>query len=127
MKYSQILPNEWQTRVRINTLDLERALERASTMAREGQNNLVRFILGDNEITLKADSEIGQAIEKVGCYIEGEELEIAFNARYMSDVLKNLEDDEIYLCFNTNISPCVIRPIEKQNYIYLVLPVRIYA
>ena len=70
---------------------------------------------------------MGQAVERISCQMEGEELEIAFNARYMSDVLKNLDEDEMYLCFNTNISPCVIRPVEGEDFLYLVLPVRIYA
>ena len=70
---------------------------------------------------------MGQAVERISCQMEGEELEIAFNARYMNDVLKILDEDEMYLCFNTNISPCVIRPVEGDDFLYLVLPVRIYA
>ena len=127
VKYSQILPSEWQTRVRVSTAEFAAALERASTLAREGRNNLVRFLLGSSEMTMKADSEMGQAVERINCQMEGEELEIAFNARYMNDVLKNLDEDEMYLCFNTNISPCVIRPVEGEDFLYLVLPVRIYA
>ena len=44
---------------------------------------------------------------------------------YVCDV--NLDEDEMYLCFNTNISPCVIRPVTGDDFLYLVLPVRIYA
>jgi DNA polymerase-3 subunit beta len=127
VKYNQILPSEWRSRAKVATSEFGAALERASTLAREGRNNLVRFNMTSSEIVLKADSEFGQANEKIGCKLEGEELEIAFNARYLNDILKNLDEDELYLCFNTNISPCVIRPIEGDDFLYLVLPVRIYA
>ena len=127
VKYSQILPSEWQTRVRLSSAEFNAALDRASTMAREGRTNRVIFLISGGEMTITADSEMGKVVERVSCQIEGEDLEIGFNARYMTDVLKNMDEDEMYLCFNTNISPCVIRPVTGDDFLYLVLPVRIYT
>ena len=87
----------------------------------------MRLNLTAGEMLLSADSEFGKVQEKVPLALEGEGLEIAFNARYLSDMLKNIDDEAVYLCFNTNISPCVVRPLEGADYLYLVLPVRIYA
>ena len=127
IKYRQILPAEWQSRAQIDVKVLSDAIDRASTVAREGRNNLVRLNLSTGEMLLSADSEFGKVQEKVPLALEGEGLEIAFNARYLSDMLKNIDDEAVYLCFNTNISPCVVRPLEGADYLYLVLPVRIYA
>jgi len=127
IKYQQILPSEWKSRIRVATSDLSAALERVSTMARGGTNNLIYFLLKEGELQLQAESEQGQADDRVPCKLEGEELEIAFNARYMMDVMRNLGEDEMYICFNSNISPCTIRPVEGNHFLYLVLPVRIYA
>ena len=57
----------------------------------------------------------------------GEDIEIAFNAKYFTDVLRVLDDDEIYLDMNNNISPCVVRPIQGNAYYYLILPVRLFS
>lgn len=57
-------------------------------------------------------------------HLEGES-EIAFNARYISDVIKNIDNECCMLSMNTNVSPCVVSPVEGDDYLYLVLPVRV--
>ena len=57
---------------------------------------------------------------------EGKDITIAFNVRYITDVLKALSDDEIVMRFNSNVSPCVICPTQGERYLYLVLPVRVF-
>ena len=51
---------------------------------------------------------------------------IAFNVRYITDVLKALSDDQVVMRFNSNVSPCVVCPTEGDAYLYLVLPVRVF-
>ena len=125
VKYKSILPNEYQTRVRVEIDELLNAIERASILSREENNNLIKFEIREDTIAITANSEIGKAFEEIPAIIEGKELLIAFNARYMTDVLKNIEDVEVLLDFNTNISPCVLKPEEGDSYLYLVLPVQI--
>jgi len=48
------------------------------------------------------------------------------NARYLSDVIRNISEDELCMRFNSNVSPCVICPPEGDQYVYLVLPVRVF-
>ena len=61
-------------------------------------------------------------VEAIGA---NEEIEIAFNARYISDVVKNIDDECCMLSMNTNVSPCVVSPVDGDEYLYLVLPVRV--
>jgi len=56
---------------------------------------------------------------------EGESLEIGFNPKYFLDALKNIEDEEIYIDFGSNISPAVIRPIVSDSYTYMILPIKL--
>jgi DNA polymerase-3 subunit beta len=127
IKYRQIIPGDWTTRAKVSTEMMESCVERASLMAREGRNNLIRMKVGDGRIVITSNSESGDVYEELDAEIEGEDLEIAFNVRYMMDVLRVLRDEEIYLRFNSSVSPCLICPVEGDAYVYLVLPVRVHA
>ena len=124
-RYRRILPTEWHTKVKVNRAAFEKALDLAGLMAREGKNNLVRFQIADQQLTMTSNAEQGDVLEQVDLMVDGKDLEIAFNVRYMSDVLKALDEDEICLRFNSNVSPCEICPPEGDEYLYLVLPVRV--
>lgn len=126
IRYQQILPTEWQTRIRVRRDDLDHAIDRASLIAREGKNNLVRFDVAEHTLTLTSNAELGEVYEQMEILTEGKDIEIAFNVRYVSDVLRVLEDEYISLRFNTNVSPCVLCPPEGESYLYLVLPVRVF-
>ena len=57
--------------------------------------------------------------------MQGDEIQIAFNSRYLLDVLKNMEEDEVVMKMTSSISPCVIEEVNNENAKYLVLPVRL--
>ncbi len=126
INYRQILPAAWLTRITVKKKELQEAIERASLMAREGKNNLIRMSAANNLLKITSMSELGDVLEELDITLEGDEIEIAFNARYISDVIKNVEDDCCTLSMNTNVSPCVISPVDGDGYLYLVLPVRVY-
>ncbi len=126
INYRQILPTAWLTRITVKRRELQEAVERASLMAKEGKNNLIRMKAAQEELRITSMSEVGDVLEVLDAHLEGENIEIAFNARYISDVIKNVDEDLCTLCMNTNVSPCVIAPLEGDSYLYLVLPVRVY-
>lgn len=125
IRYRQILPGAAHTQVRLSIPQLYGAVERAQILAREGRNNLVKFTIREETLVVTAQSELGEVYEEIPAEVDGKPLEIAFNARYVYDVLKCLNQDEpVSLDFTTNVSPCVLRPIEGEGFVYLVLPVR---
>ena len=126
IRYRQILPEEWQTRVTVERAELGSAIDRASLIAREGKSNLVCFKLDGETLEVSSNSETGDMEEKMQVITEGKDLTIAFNVRYITDVLKALSDDQIVMRFNSNVSPCVVCPVEGDSYLYLVLPVRVF-
>lgn len=126
IKYRQIIPTEWQTRFTVSSGELAQSIDRASTIS-SGTNNLVVFNVGLNQVNIDSENELGNVHEIIQTQVEGKEIQIAFNSRYLFDFLKNIENQDICLSFTTNVSPCVITPIKDDDFLYLLLPVRIYA
>ena len=124
--YRRIIPSEFKTEVIADRVQVEQALDRASLMAREGKNNLVKMSFRENQLTVYSNAEMGNVEETVEIMLTGEVIDIAFNAKYMMDVIRNVSDDKLCLKLNTSVSPCVIYPQNSDDYLYLILPVRVY-
>ena len=125
IKYNDILPTSWNTRITVNREDMLSSIERASLFAKEGKNNLIKIKVNKDSIDIESRSEEGFVNEKVGADVEGEELLIGFNSKYLLDVLKVLGDEEVVFEMGSSLSACLIKPVEGNGYTYLVLPVRI--
>ena len=127
IKYKDVIPKEHKSRLKVNRGELADSIERASLMAREGKSNLIKMSIFRDKVIITSRSEEGKVKEEVFVEKEGTDLEIGFNAKYIADVLKVINDEEIYMEFNTGVSPCLIKPLEGDKFEYLVLPVRIAA
>ncbi|SDL15720.1 DNA polymerase III subunit beta [Natronincola ferrireducens] len=125
INYKQILPKEYKSKVKVKTKSLLNSIERASLLAKEGKNNLVKFAVSEDRVIITSNSELGKVHEEVLVELEGEEINIAFNSKYLIDVLKIIEDEEVYLELTTNLSPGILKPVNNEYYIYLILPVRL--
>ncbi len=123
--YKDIIRKDHKTHLRVNRKSLQDALERASLLAKEEKANLVKFSMKDDFINIKSNSEIGSVNELVNANIEGESINIAFNSRYFLEGIKVIDSEEIILNFMGSLNPCIINPIDDENYTYLVLPVRL--
>ena len=124
--YRRILPTEFGTEIKANRVALLEAMDRASLMAREGKNNLIRMSIRDGLVKITSNADLGDVEEEVEISLIGKELDIAFNAKYIIDVIRSISEDEVVLKFNTNVSPCVVTPKEGDDYVYLILPVRVF-
>lgn len=125
INYRQIIPEEYRLRVKVNKDELLDSIERASLLAREGKTNLIKFDIKDTSMIITSNSQMGKVYEEVNIELEGENLKIAFNSKYFIDVLRIIDSEEIYLEFTTNVSPCIVKKCDSDDYIYLVLPVRL--
>jgi DNA polymerase III subunit beta len=126
---ARLIPNEKKTEVIVNTKAFLQSIDRASLLAREGKNNVVKFaIIEDNAIEISSNTpEIGKVVEEIPTQsIEGEELKISFSAKYMMDALKALEGNEIQISFTGAMRPFIIRPLNDDATLQLILPVRTY-
>ncbi|WP_243387228.1 DNA polymerase III subunit beta [Bacillus kexueae] len=126
---SRLIPTESKTDLTVNTKELLQAIDRASLLAREGRNNVVKFAtVGNEKVEISSNSpEIGKVIEEITTEgIQGEELKISFSAKYMMDALKALEGNEIQISFTGAMRPFLIRIPEDETILQLILPVRTY-
>ena len=79
-------------------------------MARESKSNRIKLMFANNTLTITA-----------------KDLEIAFNATYIQDVMRVLDDECVYLNMNNAVTPCVIVPVEGEAFYYMILPVRLFT
>ncbi len=125
INYRQVIPNTTTTTITVSKAQLEDGLDRASLLARMDKNNLVRFDIKDRILTLTSASNIGNVTENITISLEGKDLVIAFNARYLSDCMHTINDEFIKINFTSQIAPCTICSADDDKYLYLILPVRI--
>jgi DNA polymerase-3 subunit beta len=72
-------------------------------------------------------SDIGDIKENITISLKGNDLSIAFNARYFTEALRAVSDEFLKLSFTSNVSPCIITSNDTDEFLYLILPVRIMA
>ncbi|HTY81668.1 MAG TPA: DNA polymerase III subunit beta [Dehalococcoidales bacterium] len=128
--YSQLIPKSYNTRVIVNKDEFLRATKTASIFARDG-SGIVRLVVtpgsesGPGKIAVSARSEeIGDDVGEIDATVEGDESKIAFNGRYLTDVLSVLKESQVALETTSPSSPGLIRPVgkDKDNYTHVVMP-----
>lgn len=125
LNYKDIIRDEHKTNIVVNRRAFQDSLERASLLAKEEKANLVKLNIYDDELIIKSNTEIGNVNEKISARKDGENVNIAFNSKYLLDGIKVIDADEIKLSFVGSLNPCIINPVNDKNYTYLVLPVRL--
>jgi len=89
--------------------------------------NIVKLAVaadGEPGVTVTATAEVGDYEGQVEAAVEGDGTTIAFNARYLADVLAHVEAEQFALEFNGPLSPGVFRPVGADDYVHVVMPVR---
>ena len=124
--YRRILPTEFKTEARANRYEVQDAIDRASLMAREGKNNLIKMSFRNDILKITSNAELGDIEEEMEASLVGEPIDIAFNAKYIIDVIRNVTDENLCMKFNSSVSPCVVVPENGDDFLYLILPVRVF-
>lgn len=125
IRYKDIMPKEFITNVRINRQMFVGSIERASVVARSEKLNVVKLEIKDGFMNVLAKSEIGTVNENIPVTVDGKDVTIAFNGRYLLDYLKTTDEEFISMNLNSPIDPCVMMPVLNTDYTYLVIPIRI--
>ena len=130
LNYASVIPNNWETRIRVNKNTIQNCFERISLISSSSiekeKKYPVKIKIEVGKVTISCTNQTGDAKEEIYTETEGKDLEIGVNPKYFLDALKAVEDEEIFISFGTSISPCVIRPIDEtaRNYTYMILPIR---
>lgn len=128
--YDEVIPKNIATTVYAETEDLSRSFNRAALIAlaeAKGRGSgVVRQNIKDAVMGIRAQSnDVGEVEETVPIEKNGDDLEIAFNARYLLDVLKALDSERIIIEYSGPLSPALFKAEGREDYLYLVLPIRI--
>jgi DNA polymerase-3 subunit beta len=124
--YQSVLPASHATRAVLDREELLRAVRPAALIAHES-TNIVKLGVGlDGEpaITVSANAEIGDHVGRVEAAVEGDGTTIAFNARFLADVLEKVHAEQFALELNGPLSPGVFKPIGDDRYVHVVMPLR---
>ena len=131
LNYASVIPSNWETRTLINKNNLQSCFERVSLISSSSiekeKKYPVKISIDAGKILISCTNQTGDAKEEIYTTTEGKTLEIGVNPKYFLDALKAIEDEEVYIDFGTNISPCIIRPLVQDNannYTYMILPIR---
>lgn len=125
IKYEQIFNEEYNTKIKINRIDFLNSLERASLISKDNKKTPVKLNITPDKLIITSNTDFGNSYEEVNINFEGESIEIAFNTKFLIEVLKSIEDDFIFVQFLSKLSPCIIKPISSDDYKYLILPLKI--
>lgn len=125
VKYNHILPNSFSNIIKVNKETFSNSIDRASIVAKNDKYNIVKLDIKERVMTISSKSEVGAVNENVLINLEGKDMVIAFNGKYLVDFIKTCNEDFIQINLNSPIDPCILSPIGKEDYRYLVLPVRI--
>lgn len=124
--YKKVIPESFSKHATFKTHDLLGAVERVSLLFKEGEYNVLRLNIDNGKIVITSNNpEMGKAKEVISCENTGGSIEIAFNSRYLTDILKNIEEEDSIISLNSSISPACIKPKNDENYIYVVTPIRV--
>lgn len=125
--YRQLIPDRFTRTIGTDRRALVSALERVAVLA-DQHNNVVKLSAdpATGQLLIQADAQdVGRGSEAVAAEITGEEVQIAFNVRYLLDGLKTMASDQVLLQCNAPTTPAILTPVDAAQFTYLVMPVQI--
>ncbi len=125
LNYKAAIPVTASTTVKIDTKNFINSIERTSLIISDKTKSLVSCTFEGDTVKISSVASLGTANDIVDAEIDGNKVEIGFNNRYLLDALKACDTDIVRIELNGSISPILILPPEGDDFIFLVLPVRL--
>jgi len=123
--YKQIIPDTSDTKAVVSVSEFSSVLKVASLFARENANSVNIYIKSKGKIEINAtSSQVGDSSSVIEAKVEGKDGEIAFNSKYILEVLSNLKNEKIEFEISGKLNPGVIHPEGAKDYTYIIMPLR---
>ncbi len=121
--YKQIIPREFKTEVIVLKQDLVNALKLANVFSDSFNQLNIKVSVSEKKFELRTkNSEVGDNMNVLDATLSGEDVEINFNQKYITDSFQSIESDSVSLEFNSINRPVVIRGVSDKSFLYLVMP-----
>ena len=124
IKKDNIIPRSFQTTVSVERDVLKASIERAALLVRGDRNSLIIMDICQGKILISSNSDLGNVNEPVKADVEGKDLRIAMNSKFITEAINAMHEDELILSFNTPVQPFICENKQNKEVLYLILPVR---
>lgn len=124
IRKENVVPSNFSTVVTLEKEELIASVERAAILIRGDKNNLITMEIAQDCAKISSVSDFGNVAEVVKARVEGVELTISMNAKYLLDALRALEEEKVAISFNGAVSPFILQNEQGKESLYLILPVR---
>ncbi len=123
--YENVIPDEYETKIKINTKEFLDSIERASILiSSDGSRYPINISLKYDKMIITTNTNMGNAREELAIEVAGNDIEVKFNPRYFIEALKEIDEENIDVSFNSDIGPCIIKSVDKDTFVYMLLPLR---
>lgn len=124
----KLIPTEFNLTIKVKLQDFYNAIDRASLLTNEEEKNIINLFIDSNKAQITSNiPEVGNVLENINIINnENKNLTISFSSKYMMDALKVFNSEEIELCFNGEIKPIILKNINDNHLIQLILPIRTF-
>jgi DNA polymerase III subunit beta len=123
--FEKIIPSDFSVSVSFDREELLKAVKICSVFARDSANIIKLSLMKDTITVSSGSSSIGENTVQVDAKLSGEENEIAFNARYLLDVLSNVEEKEMVFDMIGPLNPGVFKVQNDESFLHLIMPIRV--
>ena len=127
ISHERIIPKAYSTTIKVVKEQLIKSLDRVSIISRNLQANLIKIEIVDGIMVMSAKSDIGDICEKIPVSMEGKDIKLALNSKFLSECLNAIDEEYLTMSFASSTEPCTITPIAGDAYLYLILPVRVMS
>ena len=123
--YDNAIPKSYTVSVKVNVREMVESINRASILISDKVKNPIRTVFEDNTAHLSCETSMGKVSDSILVELTGGPLQVGYNNRYMTDALKATGRDQVILQMSSPVSPIRIVPLEGDDFIFLVMPMRL--
>ena len=124
---TNLIPNEFNIMINTNLSEYNSSIVRASLLTSSRDKNIIKMHLLKNKLEISSMAEQGSSLEKIDVESNtSDEFDISFSARYMLEALKTFKDEQIMILLNGDTKPIVIKSVDDESLIQLILPIKTY-
>ena len=123
--YNKAIPTESTQSTVVNTRKIIDIIERMTLIINDSFITPIRCAVNKDSLVFSCSTAVGRAVDKCDIQLDGEEFEIGINSRYILDALRATESDEVKIIFKGSLSAIVIKPIEGDDFLYMMMPMRL--
>ncbi len=125
LDYNAAVPKTSSTIVLINTQDAVECIERTLPVIENDKKNPIRCLFDNDEMRVSTVSALGRVVDYTHANVSGDRVEIGFNSKFVLDALRAADTDQVKIELNGAVSPTKVLPVNGDNFLFLVLPMRL--